>query len=279
MFGSPHKRGLFPYQHAHINWEHPLAANLIFFAVPTPYGYFDLVGRFPMPHVTPTSAPLDPSNIQLFGETPLGMAAWAYGNGNTNPRGAYAVTPLLTRYQPVSAMTLACGCWSFPYKGGYSGAANRLVSATSGTDTTGVLSAEIVNNATAFLGGGGTTTSTADGTSNLNNAQVTHGLMAAYNGTTLCIERDGHLGANSLATSEAWSGINQIRIGDPSANSCGRPIFWAAAWNVALLTSGSGTTLSKLATSGSADGAVAGNSQFGRIPPGLVVVRRSLTHL
>ena len=265
-------RGLFPYANGLINWSHPLAANLIFFAVPTSYGWFDLVRRFPMPHVTPTSSPLDPSDVQLFTDTPLGMAAWSYGNGNTNPRGAYAVTPIQASYQPASAMTVACGCWSYPYRGGYSGTANRLVSATSGTDNTGVLTIEAVNAATALVGGGGSTATTADGSININNAQVTHGLMAAYNGTTLCVERDGHLGANALATSKAWSGINQIRIGDPS-NACGRPIFWAAAWNTALLTSGSGTVLSELATSGSADGAVARNVAFGAIPRGLVLAR------
>ena len=260
--------GPFPYQNADINWNHPLAANLIFFAVPVPAGYFDLVGRQLMPHRPPTSAPGNTPRIQLFTHTPLGMAAWAYGAGTISPLGVYAVTPgLQSRYQPVSAMTVAASCWSFPYAAGYNGTTNRLVSATSGTDNTGVLTAFIVNTAEAEVGGSGATSSVNADLTNVNNLAVTHCVLAAYNGSTLVAQRDNGL-ASSTSASRAWSGINQIRIGDPG-NSCGRPIFWAAAWSVALLTSSTPTTLSNMVTA--ADGSVARNPVFGNIPRGLLI--------
>ena len=267
--------GLFPYQNAEINWNHPLAANLIFFAVPVPSGYFDLVARQPMPHQAPTSAPGNTPRITLFTHTPLGMAAWAYGAGTINPLGVYAVTPgLQPRYQPASAFTVGCGIWSFDYAAGYNGTTNRFVSATSGTDNTGVLTIEAVNNATALVGGGGSTANVADGTLNINNSHTTHGILAAYNGSTLCVQRDGGLGGASLSTSHAWSGINQIRIGDPTVNSSGRPIFWAAAWNVALVTSGAATTLSKMATnSGDPETGVSRAQAWGDVPRGLLIRR------
>lgn len=264
--------GLFPYQNAEINWNHPLAANLIFFAVPVPSGYFDLVARQPMPHQAPTSAPGNTPRITLFTHTPLGMAAWAYGAGAVSPLGVYAVTPgLQPRYQPASALTVAASFWSYPYPAGYNGTVDRLVSATSGTDTVGLLDIECVNQVQARLGGGGSQGTLFSDLTNINNLHTTHCALAAYNGSVLFAQRDNGL-TSGTSVSRAWSGINQIRIGDGANNSSGRPIFWAAVWSVALgtaTTTNTPTTLSNMVTA--ADGSVARNPIFGNIPRGLLI--------
>ena len=270
---------VFPYVSAQINWEHPLAANLIFFAVPAPYGYVDLVRKQAMPHQPITaSGAAKPSCIQLFTQTPLGMAAWSYGNGNTNPFGAFAVTPgLQPSYQPATAMTVAASCWSYPYSGGYNGSTNRLISATSGTDNTGVLTVGVIgSSAGCLVGGGGATTTTSPGQENPNNTHTTHCILGAYDGTHLLCQLDNGLN-NNTTVSRAWAGINRIQIGDATANACGRPIFWAAAWNAYLPSAGSSSPLTNLVccpgvrlvgSAGSLDGV------YGRLPPGLLVQRR-----
>lgn len=264
-------RGLFPYVGGKVNWNHPLAANLIFFAVPTPYGYLDLVRQQPMPHQIPP-ATVTPSGIQLVSQSPLNMAAWQYGN--FNQVGSYAVTPgSQPSYQPSAGMSIAASCWSPQGLQGnnYSGT-TTLLSASNGTDvgnTVGLFKVFINGTAQcAVSGGGGSTNLNADLTG-LNTSLFTtpHCIFAHYSGsgTAMLCQRDNALSSTNTPT-RAWSGIDRMMIGSPTGNNSGRPIFWAAAWNVVLSTS-----LRNMVTTGSADGNVSRNPLFGAIPKGLII--------
>lgn len=262
-------RGMFPLADALINWAHPLAANLVFFAVPVPYGYFDLVKRQPMPHQALSKAGAAPeqSSVQLFSQTPLGFAAWSYGNGTTNPRGGFARTLGSQPNYNSTSMTIAASCWSFPYSGGYSGTVDRLITATCGTDNNGVLHVSIANTAGATVGGNGAAGGVNADLTNINNLQTTHCLLGSFDGTTLLAQRDNNLSSTSNQSARApLAGIDRITIGDATANACGRPIFWGAVWNTAL-----SSTLRSLVTA--SDGNVSRNPLFGQIPRGLLIPR------
>ena len=226
----PSKTFAFRWTHSRINQSHVLAPSLIFFGVPWAGGFRDLV----------SGQNMIPSGRPFTAFTPFGIG-WQTGSfgGNDTSRLGHFVTPANPAYQPPAnvGVSVCAGIYN-PSGPFYAGGANRIVAITSGTDTTGLLTAEYTSSPEAVVGGSGGTNTEFAPDGGTNGAPGAHCLMAVYqNGaggsTALSAQQNGGAIASSGNLSRTLASLSYISIGDPG-DSCGRPILWAAVWQTAL---------------------------------------------
>jgi len=198
-----------------INRGHPLAANLVFFAVPTPSGFFDLVGGQPLivsGAYTPVPTPLGVGG--MFGGPPGTALANAVG---------YAYTlPAAGRYQPAAGLTVAAGVYNLPGIT-WTGSTARFAHVNSGTpasptDTTGCLAVRSASGNGQCVAGGNGSTIPSSSTYNIEGVNKGgHSCLVTYTPGTADLENifDNNQGGSNGSSIASWSGLNFVELSHP----------------------------------------------------------------